>query len=93
MAKRKKSSASNGQLVRIGLTQMSCVEDVRANRAKQMRLIEQAAKQDAQIVCTQELFASQYFCQVEDHRFFKLAETIPGPSTDAMQSSRRRTRS
>ena len=29
------------------------------------------------------MFASQYFCQVEDHRFFKLAETIPGPSTDA----------
>src|SRR6266478_4679836 len=37
----------------------------------------------AQIICTQELFRSQYFCQVEDHRFFKLAETIPGPSTDA----------
>ena len=44
----------------------------------------QAAKQGADIVCTQELFASQYFCQVEDHRFFKLAETIPGPSTDAI---------
>src|SRR5207237_4505916 len=29
------------------------------------------------------LFGSQYLCQVEDHRFFKLAETIPGPSTDA----------
>ena len=39
----------------------------------------------AQIICTQELFRSQYFCQVEDHRFFKLAETIPGPRTDAFQ--------
>ena len=63
---------------------MSCVEDVKTNRAKQIRLVEQAAKQGAQIVCTQELFTSQYFCQVEDHRFFKLAETIPGPSTDAL---------
>jgi N-carbamoylputrescine amidase len=62
---------------------MSCSPDVRENRTKQTRLIEQAAKQGAQIICTQELFASQYFCQVEDHRFFKLAETIPGPSTDA----------
>jgi N-carbamoylputrescine amidase len=26
---------------------------------------------------------TQYFCQSEDHRFFKLAESIPGPSTDA----------
>ena len=33
----------------------------------------------------QELFRSPYFCQLEDHRFFKTAETIPGPSTDAFQ--------
>jgi N-carbamoylputrescine amidase len=73
----------NSQIVNVGLTQMSCSPDVRENRAKQTRLIERAAKQGAQIICTQELFASQYFCQVEDHRFFKLAETIPGPSTAA----------
>lgn len=63
---------------------MSCSSDVKANRAKQLRLIEQAAKKGAQIICTQELFASQYFCQVEDHRFFELAETIPGPGTQAV---------
>ena len=28
---------------------------------------------------------SQYFCQSEDHRNFKLAEKIPGPSTEAFQ--------
>ena len=43
------------------------------------RLAERAMKGGASIVCTQELFRSQYFCQVEDHRFFGLAETIPGP--------------
>src|SRR3954470_2780291 len=74
---------SNGQVVNVGLTQMSCAPDPATNRAKQLRLLEQAAKQGGQILCTQELFTSQYFCQVEDHRFFKLAETIPGPSTDA----------
>ena len=79
----KKSSTKN-RIVHVGLTQMSCSADVKANRAKQVRLVEQAAKQGADIVCTQELFASQYFCQVEDHRFFKLAETIPGPSTVAL---------
>src|SRR5689334_12311308 len=75
---------ANGRVVNVGLTQMACGEDVAKNRANQLRLLEQAAKKGAQILCTQELFTSQYFCQVEDHRFFKLAETIPGPSTDAM---------
>ena len=36
------------------------------------------------------MFASQYFCQAEDHRFFDLAETIPGPSTDAFSKIARR---
>src|SRR6476620_1329462 len=79
-----KKNRNNSRIVQIGLTQMSCSADVKANRAKQVRLVEQAAKQGADIVCTQELFRSQYFCQIEDHRFFKLAETIPGPSTDAL---------
>jgi N-carbamoylputrescine amidase len=79
----KRMAKSNGSVVNVGLTQMSCSPDVKANRAKQVRLVEQAAKAGAKIICTQEMFASQYFCQVEDHRFFKLAETIPGPSTDA----------
>jgi N-carbamoylputrescine amidase len=74
----------NDRIVHVGLTQMACVEDPKVNRANQVRLVEQAAKQGAKIICTQEMFASQYFCQVEDHRFFKLAETIPGPSTDAL---------
>jgi N-carbamoylputrescine amidase len=72
------------QIVPIALTQMACSADLDANLAKQLRLVERAAKSGAKIVCTQELFRSQYFCQIEDHRFFKTAETIPGPSTDAM---------
>jgi len=80
----KSKPKSNSSVVIVGLTQMSCSPDVRANRAKQIKLTELAARQGAKIICTQELFASQYFCQVEDHRFFKLAETIPGPSTDAI---------
>ncbi len=75
---------NSGRVVNVGLTQMACVADPEINRANQLRLVEQAARAGAQIICTQEMFASQYFCQVEDHRFFKLAETIPGPSTDAL---------
>jgi N-carbamoylputrescine amidase len=77
-------------VVRVGLTQMRCGEDVRENRRRQIELLEQAAREGTQILCTQELFASQYFCQVEDHRFFKLAETIPGPGTDALGKIARR---
>ena len=46
--------------------------------------VREAAARGAQIVCLQELFRSQYFCQVEDHRFFDLAEPIPGPSTETL---------
>ena len=44
----------------------------------------------AQIVCLQELFRSQYFCQTEDHQYFDLAEPIPGPTTEALGSAGRR---
>jgi N-carbamoylputrescine amidase len=70
-------------IVTVGLTQMACGADPAANRRSQLRLLEQAVARGARVLCTQELFASQYFCQVEDHRFFALAESIPGPSTDA----------
>ena len=70
-------------IVTVGLTQMACAPDPAANRQAQLRLFEQAIRRGARVLCTQELFASQYFCQVEDHRFFALAEPIPGPSTDA----------
>lgn len=79
-------SQRGSEVVKVGLTQFACVESPNANRAKQMELIERAAGQGAQVVCTQELFTSLYFCQGEDHRFFDYAETIPGPSTQAMQA-------
>jgi N-carbamoylputrescine amidase len=81
--KRNSKKLNSSRIVSIGLTQMTCSSDADANLAKQIGLVERAAKSGAKIICTQELFRSQYFCQVEDHRFFKLAETIPGPSTDA----------
>ena len=74
---------SSSTTVKVGLTQMACGEDPRKNLAKQLLLLERALKKGAKIVCTQELFRSQYFCQSEEHRFFALAESIPGPSTDA----------
>jgi N-carbamoylputrescine amidase len=76
---------ARSSVVRLGLLQTSCSADPRANLAKTLAFAELAAKQGAQILCTQELFRSQYFCQSEDHENFKLAEPIPGPSTAAFQ--------
>jgi N-carbamoylputrescine amidase len=71
-------------IVTLGLVQMSASEDVEANLSKAESRIRQAAKKGAKIACLQELFRSRYFCQSEDQRRFKLAETIPGPSTDRL---------
>lgn len=70
--------------VTIGLVQMRCEVDPAANTARAIAGIEEAARRGAQVVCLQELFRSQYFCQKEDIAFFDLAETIPGPSTKAL---------
>src|SRR6476661_564501 len=78
-------TGKNGRIVKVGLTQMACGDDAAENLRRQVKLAEKAASQGAQIICTQELFKSQYFCQSEDHRFFKLAEPIPGESTQAFQ--------
>ena len=71
--------------IKLGLLQHACSADPAANLKKTLAAAERAAKAGANIVCTQELFRSQYFCQDEDHANFKLAESIPGKSTDAFQ--------
>ncbi|HPU55776.1 MAG TPA: nitrilase-related carbon-nitrogen hydrolase, partial [Verrucomicrobiota bacterium] len=76
-------SRSSSSTVKIGLIQTACSPDPEANLRKTLAAAERAARQGAQIICTQELFRSQYFCQSEDHENFKLAEPIPGPSTRA----------
>ena len=73
----------NSSTLKLGLLQTSASADPRANLKKTLALAERAAKAGARIICTQELCRSQYFCQSEDHANFKLAESIPGPSTDA----------
>jgi N-carbamoylputrescine amidase len=71
--------------IRIGMLQMSCVQDKSANLSKAVERIREAAAKGAQIICLQELFTSLYFCDTEDYDHFKLAEPIPGPSTEALQ--------
>jgi N-carbamoylputrescine amidase len=72
--------------VNIGLVQMSCSSNVQENLNKAIAGVREASRKGAQIVCLQELFTSLYFCDVEDYENFKLAESIPGPSTDALSA-------
>jgi N-carbamoylputrescine amidase len=85
MPKKKQAESVN-----IGLVQMTCTEKPEANLKKALARIEEAAKRGAQVVCLQELFRSQYFCQTEDIELFKLAESIPGPTTEALCKLARR---
>ena len=78
--------------VTLGLLQHACGADPAANLKRTLAAVERAAQAGAQIICTQELFRSQYFCQSEDHAHFALAEPIPGPSTDAFQRLARKHR-
>ncbi len=71
-------------IVRLGLIQTRCSADPRENLDHALARVAEAAERGAQIICLQELFTSQYFCQVEDHKYFALAEAIPGPSTAAL---------
>lgn len=70
--------------VQVGLVQMSCTGDKEENLQKAIRKVREAASRGAQIVCLQELFTSLYFCDVEEYDNFKLAEPIPGPSTEVL---------
>jgi N-carbamoylputrescine amidase len=72
--------------VNVGLIQMSCDKDVAVNMQKTIERIREAAQKGAQLICLQELFRSLYFCDVEDYENFKLAESIPGPTTDTFQA-------
>ncbi|MGD2147756.1 MAG: carbon-nitrogen hydrolase [Anaerolineae bacterium] len=68
-----------GNVIKLALIQMTCGDSVGENAELAIGQIREAAASGAQIVCTQELFKSRYFCQTEDRAHFDLAEEIrPG---------------
>ena len=77
-------SAEN-KSVTLGLVQAKADSSPAINLQATLAKVEQAAANGANIVCTQELFATEYFCQSEHHDNFRLAETIPGDTTEAFQ--------
>ena len=51
--------------VKVGIAQMSCVEDKAQNIERYTEKVRELAVGGAQIICLQELFASLYFCDEE----------------------------
>jgi N-carbamoylputrescine amidase len=68
----------------VGLVQMAVGADPDENLRRAAARVEEAARSGAEVVCLQELFRSQYFCQREDTRAFDLAEPVPGPTTETL---------
>jgi N-carbamoylputrescine amidase len=72
---------------KIGLVQHACSEDKAENVATALAGLAEAAERGAKLVCLQELFASPYFCQVDDPGFFDWAEALDGPTISAVSAA------
>ncbi len=47
-------------------------------------LIEKAGRQGVQILCLQEIFDGPYFCPAQTPFWYRMAEEVPGPTTEEM---------
>jgi len=62
-----------------------------ANLEKNLRFIEQAARQGVQIICMQEVFTTPYFCAEQQTRWYDSVEKIPeGPTVTLMREVARK---
>ncbi len=72
---------------KIGLVQMSMSESKQENLDKAVRMIAEAAKKGASVVCLPELFNFPYFPQDEKFDVTGILETIPGPTTTTLSKA------
>ncbi len=77
---------SEQETFRVGLIQSALDGyDVECSLRKTEKALQDAKDGGAQIVCLQELFASPYFCTVENHDFFGQAESVSGVVVSRMR--------
>lgn len=69
------------------MIQMACGQQRDDNIVAALNHVKAAAESGAQIICLQELFATVYPCQSEDHSRFAWGEPIPGPTCDRLQQA------
>ena len=74
---------SKGEKLKVAIIQSGPAnENKERNVQHHLRLVDQAARKEPDIILMVEVFATKYFCSVIDVSYFDLAETIPGPTTD-----------
>ena len=70
---------------KIALLQLTADKNKQVNIEKTQAKIREAAENGAEIICTQELFATQYFCTTQNPEYFNYADSLPGDITDQHQ--------
>jgi len=87
------------RIVKSGLIQMSLaltegegsIEEIKeAMFQKHIPYIEEAGALGVQILCLQEIFNTPYFCPDQDSKWYKSAESVPGPTVERMQEYARK---
>ncbi len=71
---------------RLGLVQMNCSAERKVNVDRAEGFIREAARRGAQVLLLPEVFHEFFFPTRLDMKCFDLAEPIPGPITERMQS-------
>lgn len=77
---------TNQNILTVAVSQHACCDDAQSNLETSRAAIANAAAQGAQLILLQELHRNLYFCQSEDKANFALAESIPGPTTEALSA-------
>lgn len=85
--------SSMSHIIKAGLIQLAnrldtsepCEKHRNAMIEAHLPYMEQASRQDVQMLCFQEVFTGPYFCPSQDAKWYGLAEAIPdGPTTKLM---------
>jgi beta-ureidopropionase len=71
------------------LVQMNFSADTEKNVEKGAQLIREAARDGAEIICLPELATNIYFPFEIDAKWLKIAEPVPGPSTETIRAAAR----
>jgi N-carbamoylputrescine amidase len=74
------------ETVNLALIQMACGSDPQANVSHASKMAAEAKQQGAELICLQELFNNIYFPAYVDSKYYRLAEPIPGPTSDALSA-------
>ena len=76
------NNGMKNKFVTVAAIQSAVSSDMDKNLIQTAKMVEQAAKKGAQIICLQELYRTIYFPQYKNVKKDDFSETIPGESTE-----------